>query len=185
MVVMSIATMEWVDANSTTAPRIMLELWVLKLVDKDYPDNNSLVEQISLRPEFRWFITEEFRGLREGGGQVVLAQTGEELKEKIPLSSQDFLLPDKPALPDKGAAFWKTYCKLEDEQKGLRNHMEVDKSTVSGQELKQRLVSSGIFYTSDAHMMVVDMVSKGELKEVAYDTYVRGSSRNEGDHEQC
>ena len=63
--------------------------------------------------------------------------------------------------------------------------MEVDKNTVSGQELKQRLVSSGIFYTSDAHMMIVDMVSKGELKEVSYDTYVRGSSRNEEDHEQC
>ena len=28
--------------------------------------------------------------------------------------------------------------------------MEVDKRTVSGQELKQRLVSSGLFYTSDA-----------------------------------
>jgi hypothetical protein len=63
--------------------------------------------------------------------------------------------------------------------------VEIDKNTVSGQELEQRLVSSGLFYTSDAHMMVVDMVSKGELKEVAFDTYVRGSSRNEGDHEQC
>jgi hypothetical protein len=28
-------------------------------------------------------------------------------------------------------------------------------------------------------MMIVDTVSKGELREVAFDTYVRGPSKNE------
>jgi hypothetical protein len=60
--------------------------------------------------------------------------------------------------------------------------MEVDKSTVGGPELKQRLVSSGKFYTSDAQMMIEEMVSKGELKLVSYDTYVRESSRNDDDN---
>lgn len=57
--------------------------------------------------------------------------------------------------------------------------MEIDKTTVSGEELKQRLVSSGRFYTSDAHMMLVEMVSEGELKEVVYDTHVRVSKKHE------
>ncbi len=59
--------------------------------------------------------------------------------------------------------------------------MEVDKSTVGGQELKQRLVSSGLFYTSDAAMIIEEMKSKGELKVVSYDTYVRGSGKKEED----
>jgi hypothetical protein len=55
----------------------------------------------------------------------------------------------------------------------------VDKTTVGGQELKQRLVSCGFFTTSDAQMMIEEMVSKGELKVVSYDTYVRGSTERE------
>ena len=47
-----------------TARRTMLELWVLRLVDKDNPDDNSSVKEISLKPEFRWFISEEFARLR-------------------------------------------------------------------------------------------------------------------------
>ena len=50
-----------------------------------------------------------------------------------------------------------------------------------GQELKQRLVSSGLFYTSDAAMMIEEMVSRGKLKMVSYDTYVRGSTKREDD----
>ena len=70
-------------------------------------------------------------------------------------------------------------------RKGLQITWKLIKILLSGQELEQRLVSSGTFYTSDAHMVIVDMVSKGELKEVAFDTFVRGSSRNEGDQEHC
>ena len=156
----------------------MLELWVLRLVDKDNPDINSSVEQISLGPEFKWFITEEFRRLRNDVSQKI----DNDMKEKIPLSNENFIVTDSPSpLPDKEAAFEKIYGELEDEQKRLSNCMEVDKSTVGGQELKQRLVSSGLFYTSDAAMMIEEMVSRGELKMVSYDTYVRGSTKKEDD----
>lgn len=96
-------------------------------------------------------------------------------------SSQDFFITDNSAVPDKVATFWKIYHELKNEQKKSSNH--IDNDTVSGQELEQRLVSSGLFYASDAHMMILDMISNGELKEVAFDTYVRGSSGNEGDQE--
>jgi len=64
----------------------------------------------------------------------------------------------------------------------LTNCIEVDKRTVGGQELRQRLVSSGKFITSDAQMMIEEMVRRGELKLVSYDTYVRKSSRNDEDN---
>ena len=159
-----------------TARRIMLELWVLRLVDKDRPEDNTSAEQISLRPHFSWFITEDFRRLRDDHkrSQGDSSKTNEELKENLPLSSENFLPSDNPwPSADKVAEFWKIYDEIADEQKGLRNCMEVDKTTVGGEELRQRLISSGKFYTSDAHMIIEEMVSKGELKVVSYDTYVR------------
>jgi len=167
-----------------TARRIMLELWVLKLVDKDNPDDNTSVERISLRPEFEWFITEEFRRLRDDNkaSQGDSSKTDEELKEKLPLSSENFLASDISwPSADKVAEFWKIYDEIADEQRTLTNCMEVDKSTVGGPELKQRLVSSGKFYTSDAQMIIEEMVSKGKLKEVTYDTYIRASNKNDED----
>ena len=117
------------NMSHPTARRIMLELWVLRSVDKDNPDINSSVEQISLRPEFKWFITEEFRRLRKDVSQKI----DDDMKEKIPLSNENFIVTDSPSpLPDKEAAFEKIYGELEDEQKRLSNCMEVDKSTVGG-----------------------------------------------------
>ena len=77
--------------------------------------------------------------------------------------------------------FWNVYSEIEDEQKKLRNCMEVDKGTVGGHDLRQRLVSSGLFCAPEAQMMIKEVVSKGQLKEVVCDTYVRGSSRIEMD----
>ena len=77
------------------------------------------------------------------------------------------------------AEFLKIYDEIADEQKQLTNCMEVDKTTVCGEELKHRLVSSGTFYTSDAQMMIEEMVLRGELKVVSYDTYVRESEKED------
>jgi hypothetical protein len=55
---------------------------------------------------------------------------------------------------------------------------EVDKNTVSGQELKLELVSSGKFFIGDAVQIIEDMVKAGKLEEVSFDTYRR--SRNKG-----
>ena len=63
--------------------------------------------------------------------------------------------------------------------------MEIDTIPVSGHELRQRLVSSGIFYTSDAVMIITEMVTKGELKVIFYDTFVRVQSKIEVNEEIC
>ena len=72
-----------------TARRVMVELWILRLVDKDKPEDNNSAERIFLKPEFEWFITEDFRRLRDDykGSQGDSFKIDEELKEKIPLSS--------------------------------------------------------------------------------------------------
>ena len=75
-----------------------------------------------------------------------------------------YLIPDNSAVPDKVVAFWKIYDGLVNEQKG--SYTKIDKNTVSGQELKQRLVSSGLFYTSDAAMMIEEMVGRGKLRKM-------------------
>lgn len=93
------------------------------------------------------------------GSQSDSSKIDEGLKEKISLSSQNFLASDNPwPSADKVATFMKIYDEVEDEQNKLTNCMEVDKTTVGGQELKQRLVSSGFFTTSDAQMMIEEMV---------------------------
>ena len=81
------------NMSAPTARRTMLELWVLRLVDKDNPDDNSSVKEISLKPEFKWFMSEEFTRLRKIGrkeGQACISTEGER-KKKSPLVVKIFL----------------------------------------------------------------------------------------------
>ena len=111
------------------------ELSVLRLVDKDNVGDVDSVQQISLKSEFAWVMSEDFRRLRESGIKEGCLSTprleDDGVKEKLPLSSQEFVIPDDPAVLDKEAAFWNIYDKLEQEQKNDSNHMQVDKNTVS------------------------------------------------------
>ena len=59
------------------------------------------------------------------------------------------------------------------EEEQSSNHMEVDKNTVSGQELKMELVSSGRFFIGDAVQIIDDMVKAGRLDRISFDTYRR------------
>ena len=105
-------------------------------------------------------------GLRDDnkGSQGDSSKSDEKLKEKLALSNENFLPADNPwPSADKVAAFRKIFGELEDEQKKLSNCMEVDKTTVGGQELTQRLVSRGFFTTSDAQMMIEEMVHQGSF----------------------
>jgi hypothetical protein len=54
--------------------------------------------------------------------------------------------------------------------------MEIDKITISGQELKNRLISSGKFFAGDAFQILEDMVKNCKLERVAFDTYKRKES---------
>jgi hypothetical protein len=71
----------------------MLELKVLGIVDSNdnsTEDNNS-IKQISLRKEFEWFLSEEFRSLREEFKPTDNSESLDEkgVKEILPLSNQE------------------------------------------------------------------------------------------------
>jgi MoxR-like ATPase len=60
--------------------------------------------------------------------------------------------------------FWRIYEELESKS---------DKRTVSGQELKARLISSNKFFVSDAVLITERMISTGQLRILKFDTYQR------------
>jgi MoxR-like ATPase len=62
--------------------------------------------------------------------------------------------------------FWRIYDELEN------SSLNRDK-TVSGQELKARLISSNKFFVGDAVLIIERMVRTGKLAGVAFDTYRR------------
>jgi hypothetical protein len=49
--------------------------------------------------------------------------------------------------------------------------MSIDKNTVGGEDLRQRLLSNNLFHQSDAAMIIRQMVKAGYLEEVMLDTY--------------
>jgi len=61
----------------------------------------------------------------------------------------------------------------EQKKEATHNYTDIDKSTVSGKKLEERLISTGQFYNGDAARMVKEMVRVGKLEEVMLDTYRR------------
>jgi hypothetical protein len=55
--------------------------------------------------------------------------------------------------------------------------MEIDKYTISGQTLKNRLVESGMFFVGDAVRIIEDLVKEGKLEKVSFDTYQKKVKR--------
>ena len=51
--------------------------------------------------------------------------------------------------------------------------MIVDKATVSGQKLQEKLVTTGEFTQSDAAIIIDDMVKVDFMDKVSWDTYRR------------
>jgi hypothetical protein len=83
----------------------MSELKVLGLVDSNdnsTEDSNS-IKQISLKKEFEWFLSEEFKKLREEFKTTDDSESVNEkgVKEKLPLSSQENFNPGLDGDKDK------------------------------------------------------------------------------------
>jgi hypothetical protein len=181
---------ESLNMSKPTALRTMAEFKAIGLVDniEETIINGNVVLQIILKPEFAWFLSEEFQKLRE---------------EFVPMDNKSYLKEgnSKSGSEDGGCKekflpytcniqeefFWKIYDKLEEEeeeqQQKSSNHdatttttttmMEIDKNTVSGTELKKRLVSSNKFSVADAVLIIEEMVEAGKLEKVSFDTYRR------------
>jgi hypothetical protein len=57
---------ESLNVTSPTALRTMTEFKAIGLVDSNKNNGSSHVNEINLKPEFNWFLTPEFRKLRDG-----------------------------------------------------------------------------------------------------------------------
>jgi hypothetical protein len=141
--------------------------------------------------------TDNTEYLKEGGARSVVKVEQEGRKEKIPPTTTNISLSTSTDNVDdynnnsnkeqaKEKTFWQIYGDLEQKQQQQQQQqqqtsdpnitMDVDKNTLSGQEIKNRLISSGKFFAGDAFQMLEDMTKKGKLEKVAFDTYKRKES---------
>jgi hypothetical protein len=73
---------------------------------------------------------------------------------------------------DAEAAFWKIYAKVENKNL-LRKRNGTNENFVCAHELINMLVTNNISCPDHAEMMLEKIVSKGKLKKIYYDIYVR------------
>jgi DNA-binding transcriptional regulator GbsR (MarR family) len=181
---------ESLNISKPTALRTMAEFKAIGLVDKEHEGGGGNM-QISLKDEFNWFLSDEFEKFRESftpiDNREYINDNKKEIqgcKEKSPLTSTNFSLSspnnddDNNNKGSKEETFWRIYKELEQQQcSNSPLIMEIDKITVSGQELKNRLMSTNKFFTGDAFQIIEDMLKKGKLEKVAFDTYIRKESK--------
>ena len=158
----------------STALRTMKEFEAIGIVEtherKDESDTQH-TKYIILRKEFRWLTQEKFTELREGF---------------IPVDNRNFLAEQKKAnftdsppqaraksidvRPEQVDTFLKLLVK---EQAGM-NPSEIDSDTLSGENLRKKLVESGKFKDNDEADMIIDGMQKFRIIErVSLDTYRR------------
>jgi hypothetical protein len=143
--------LESLNVARPTALRTMAEFRAIGLVSMD--ETNEGVgrpsKRIVLNPRFNWFLSDEL------------------IKKIIPHTPINFNGNDTQL-----DQFWQTYDELQEEE-ATYNYTEIDKSTVSGKKLEERLISTGQLYNGDAARMIKEMVRVGKLEEVMLDTYRR------------
>lgn len=123
--------------------------------------------------------------------QVKEEREVEGYKEKSPLTTNNFSITEGGD-DKKEQIFWRIYDELEQQQPhqqqaveqqlsncDLKTEIDGNNSTVNGQELKNRLISSNEFYVGEAFQMIEDMVKAGKLEKVAFDTYKRKKSSDD------
>ncbi len=154
----------------------MTELKVLGLVEskKETEDENSPVT-IKLKEEFKWFLSDEFKRLREG----FIAEKYDECKEKTPpptLKEYDNIDKefDFNVLKE---LFWKEFTKIEQKEK-------IDKLTgyklVGHVKLKNTLMTNPIATSMKVYGEVVDklvnkIIKEGTLVEISKGQYYRST----------
>jgi hypothetical protein len=179
--------MDYLHVSRPTALRTMAELKVIRLVE-DYEIQDEIhhrgVKHIRLRDNFDWFLSEDFEKLREGfvpvDNTAFLTEHGGEpkIKKNYPHTGTNTILDLSNEQIDM---FWSIFRILEKEQESLLT--EIDRDTISGEVLRQRLVDTGKFKQSDAVLIVEGMHKFGKIERVSYDTYRRKKEQNQDNNE--
>ena len=176
------------NVSRPTALRNMVELKAIGLVDMyDVLEGKNWVKTIQLKEEFKtWLCSEEFDKLREGFEPVdnrafmdmdskhdydmeEEEEEGTHKGESTPYTTteQQNIFSLKQSL-----TFQRIFTELED-LAARSSGMSMDKTTVSGQQLQEKLVTTDEFTQNDAVIMIDDMVKEGFMDKVSWGTYRR------------
>lgn len=171
----------------STALRIMTELWVIGLVDMEddvsSTDNcqQRYKKRITLRKQFQWLLGEDFQELLEGFKPVDYRafiekdkneQTDGSTSTKQKSTNSRFANNNTFSIKQV-TTFWRLFDKLKATERRRNPGMEVDKTTVPGENLRDELVSCGDFDQSNAATIIGHMVEAGIIEQPAWDTYRR------------
>jgi predicted transcriptional regulator len=165
--------MEYLHVSRPTALRTMAELKAIKLVDSydfdEHQKGDHFVRHIKLKDKFAWFLSAEFKELCE---DFVPVDNKQFMQDKS--TNKEKNTPyGKPILTqDQLHTFWSVFKEMEDEQSQV-SVTEIDKDTISGELLKQKLVMTGKFHEKDALRIIEGMKEFGNIETISYDTYRR------------
>ena len=172
------------NVSRPTALRNMVELKAIGLVDHEEervpatatnPPYNK--KTITLKKEFSWLLDGDFEKLREGFEPVDNTEFMDEGKQgKAEDPSKGKSTPythDNIFSLKQVSTFWRIFGDLEDDEQYSNPGMEMDKTTISGEKLQNKLVSSGKFIQSDAAIIIEEMSKAEYIEKVSWDTYRR------------
>ena len=160
---------EYLGVSRPTAGRTMTELDAVGLVEKyerKEQGDTQFTKHIRLKDEYNWFLSDEFKKLREDFKPLGYKKAN---KEKIPPYTYNQGVTNLSQ--QQKETFWSTLLSIEKEQEDLPS--DIDRDTVSGEVLRQRLVNTGTFQYNDATMLIERMNKLGAIDRVSYDTYRR------------
>lgn len=151
------------NVSRPTALRTMAEFKAIGLVEieeivQDGVGVGRPSKRMVLNPRFNWFLSDEL------------------IKKIIPHTPINFSSESSKDSNSNSISqldiFWQVYDEIQREEE-LSNYSDVDKATVSGKKLEERLISTREFHNGDAVKMIKEMVNTGRLEEVMLDTYRR------------
>jgi hypothetical protein len=173
------------NVTRPTALRNMVELKAIGLVDMyEVLEGKNYVKMIQLKEEFStWLCSEEFDKLREGFEPVDnrafmdVDSKGKEEEdesthkgESTPYTTTEN--QNKTFSLKQTLTFQRIFAELED-LAARSSCMSMDKTTVSGQQLQEKLVTTDEFTQNDAAIMIDDMVKEGFMEKVSWGSYRR------------
>jgi hypothetical protein len=163
---------DYLSFSPPTIRRIMTEFKATRLV-KVEAVGSSHQHSMSLKDEFKWFLSDEFKKLREGFIPTDYHEFMDQpKKEKTPPHITDFSFAY-----ERIEIFWQKFNQLANTNKAFA--LQSDKGTVSRDELQQALVSSGKFHQNDALIIIDDMINLHKIIMVAVDTYRKNVEKND------
>ena len=152
---------QYLNFSPPTIRRIMTEFKATRLVSMEAAGANH-EQSIYLKEEFKWFLSEEFKQLREGFIPTDYHEfmKTKSLKEKSPLNS----IPSYSKAYERIEIFWQKFNELADFQTNFG--LEQDKGTVGRHYLQEALTSTGKFSQDDALELIDEMIRMNRIKIV-------------------